>query len=163
MNLITRLRTFGMGIPGETRKSAYSPLKGNRMQVENIAKFMLTHCGRVTHICVSKLTIIGSDNGLSRDRRQAFICSNAGLLLIGPQGTNFNGILFEYQTFSFKKMHLKMSSGKRWLFCLGLNVLMVHSLGMDTLYCNLGQGCVNSFAACDVTWRHMLCWLNAKI
>ena len=25
----------------------------------------LTHWGRVTHICVSKLTIIGSDNGLS--------------------------------------------------------------------------------------------------
>ena len=27
--------------------------------------FCLTHWGRVTHICVSKLTIIGSDNGLS--------------------------------------------------------------------------------------------------
>ena len=34
---------------------------------------MLTHWGRVTHICVSKLTIIGSDNGLSPDRRQAII------------------------------------------------------------------------------------------
>ena len=29
----------------------------------------LTHWGRVTHICVSKLTIIGSDNGLSPGRR----------------------------------------------------------------------------------------------
>ena len=28
-----------------------------------------THCGRVMHICVSKLTIIGSDNGLSPGRR----------------------------------------------------------------------------------------------
>ena len=26
--------------------------------------FILTHWGRVTHICVGKLTIIGSDNGL---------------------------------------------------------------------------------------------------
>ena len=33
----------------------------------------LTHWGRVKHICVSKLTIIGSDNGLSPGRRQAII------------------------------------------------------------------------------------------
>ena len=32
-----------------------------------------THWGRVTHICISKLTIIGSDNGLSPGRRQAII------------------------------------------------------------------------------------------
>ena len=43
----------------------------------------LTHWGRVTHICVSKLSIIGSDNGLSPDRRQAIIWTNAGILLIG--------------------------------------------------------------------------------
>ena len=34
--------------------------------------FSLTHWGRVTHICVGKQTIIGSDNGLSPGRRQAF-------------------------------------------------------------------------------------------
>ena len=50
----------------------------------------LTHWGRVTHICVSKLTIIGSDNGLSTDRRQAIIWTNAGLFLIGTLGTNFS-------------------------------------------------------------------------
>ena len=32
---------------------------------------VLSHWGRVTHICVSKLTIIGPDNGLSAERRQA--------------------------------------------------------------------------------------------
>ena len=32
-----------------------------------------THSGRVTHICVGNLTIIGSDNGLSPGRRQAII------------------------------------------------------------------------------------------
>ena len=55
----------------------------------------LTHWGRVTHICVSKLTIIGSDNGLSPGRRQAIIWINAGILLIGPVGTNFSEILIE--------------------------------------------------------------------
>ena len=38
----------------------------------------LTHWGRVTYICVSKLTIIGSDNDVSPDRRQAIIWTNAG-------------------------------------------------------------------------------------
>ena len=88
-------------------------------------RFVLTHWGRVTHICVSKLTIIGSDNGLSPDRRQAIIWTNAGLLLIGPLGTNVSEILIEILTFSFKKMRLKVSSAKRRPFCLGLNVLTV--------------------------------------
>ena len=52
----------------------------------------LTHWGRETHICVSKLTIIASDNGLSPGRRQAIIWTNVGILLIGPLGTNFNEI-----------------------------------------------------------------------
>ena len=83
----------------------------------------LTHWGRVTHICVSKLTIIGSDNGLSPGRRQAIIWTNTGILLIGPLGTNFSEILIEILIFSFKKMRLKVSSAKRRPFCLGLNVL----------------------------------------
>ena len=72
----------------------------------------LTHSDRVTHICVGKLTIIGSDNGLSPGRRQAIVWTNAGILLIGPLGTNFSEILSEIQSFSFKKIHLKMSSAK---------------------------------------------------
>ena len=86
--------------------------------------FTLTHWGRVTHICVSKLTIIGSDNGLSPDRRQAIIWTNAGRLLIRPYGTKFIKILIEILTFSFKKMRLKVTSAKRHPFSLGLNVLM---------------------------------------
>ena len=85
----------------------------------------LTHWGRVTHICVGKLTIIGSDNGLSPGRRQAIIWTNTEILLIGPLGTNFSEILMVIQTFWFKKMHLKMSSAKWRPFCLGLNVLIV--------------------------------------
>ena len=34
---------------------------------------MLTHQGRVTHVCISKVTTIASDNGLSPGRRQAII------------------------------------------------------------------------------------------
>ena len=67
--------------------------------------------------------IIGSDNGLSPVRRQAIVWTNAGILLIGPWRTNFSEILIGIQTFSFKKLHLKTSSGKLRLFCLGLNEL----------------------------------------
>ena len=86
-------------------------------------KYELTHWGRVTHICVGNLTIIVSDNGLSPGRRQAITWTNVGILLIGTLGTNFSEMLIEIHTFSFKKIHLKMSSGKWWPFCLGLNVL----------------------------------------
>ena len=78
----------------------------------------------MTHICVSELTIIGSDNGLSPDRRQAIIWTNAGILSIGPLRTNFSEILIETLTFSSKKMRLKVSSTNWWPFCLGLNKLM---------------------------------------
>ena len=77
----------------------------------------------MTHICVSKLTIIGSDNGLSPCRRQAIIWSNAGILLIRTLGTNFSEILIKIYTFSFRRMYLKKSSGKWRPFCFGLNVL----------------------------------------
>ena len=128
---------------------------------------ILTHWGRVTHICVISLIIIGSDNGLLPGRRQAIIWTNAGILffffffstklyftsfihsytfwqyiinivlrritlcinnctsgqsffsgilLIWPLRTKFNEMLIEIQTFSFKKMHWKMSSGKWRVF-----------------------------------------------
>ena len=47
--------------------------------------------------------------------------NNAGLLSIGPLGTNFTEILNEIYKFSFKVMYLKMSSVKWLPFCLGLN------------------------------------------
>ena len=83
----------------------------------------LTHWGRVTHICVIKLTITGSDNGLSPGRRQPIIRTNAGILLIEPLGTNFSEILIEIQLFSFKKMYFKVSPGTWRPYHLGPNVL----------------------------------------
>ena len=56
---------------------------------------LLTHWGWVTYICVSRLTINGSDNGLAPGRRQAIIWTNAEKLLIGPLATNFSEILIE--------------------------------------------------------------------
>ena len=85
---------------------------------------LLTHWGRVTHICVSKLSIIGSDNGLSPGRHQAIIWSNAGILLIGSLGVNSSDNWIGIETFSIKKMHLKMLSAKWRLFGLSLNELM---------------------------------------
>ena len=83
----------------------------------------LTHWGRVTHICISRLTITGSDNGLLHGRGLAIIWTNAGILLIGPLGTNFSENLIEILTVSFTKMRLKVSSAKWQPFCLGLNML----------------------------------------
>ena len=51
--------------------------------------FWLNSWGWVTHKCV------GSDNGLSPGWRQAIIWTNAGILLIGPLGTNFSEILIQ--------------------------------------------------------------------
>ena len=110
----------------------------------------ITHWGRVTHICVGKLTIIGSDNGLSPGRRQAIIWTNAGILLIGPLGTNFSEILIEIDTFSFKKMHLKMSA--KWRpFCLGLNVIIVFSKEFVILYVDTID---------EIEW---LCRMNSRL
>ena len=92
----------------------------------------LTHWGRATHICVSEIIIIGSDNGLLPGRRQAIIWTNVGILLIGPLGINFSEILIEISTFSFKKMHLEMSSAKWRLFRLGLNVLRAYAYSQQT-------------------------------
>ena len=84
---------------------------------------VLTHWGQVTHICVSKLNSIGSNNGLSPGQRQAIIWTNTGIFSICTLGTNFSEILSKIHTFSVTKMHLKTSSVKWRQFCLRLNVL----------------------------------------
>ena len=108
----------------------------------------LTHWGWVTHICVSELTVIGSDNGLSPGRRQAIIWTNAGILLIRTIGTNFSEILGKIHSFSFSKMYLKMASAKWRLFGLGLNELAhVH---------DIEYGC--HLIGSVPIHRHFLCW-----
>ena len=125
----------------------------------------LTHWGRVMHICIIKLTTIGSDNGLLPGRRQAIIWTNAGIVLIGPLGTNFIETLIEMHTFSLKKMHLKMSSGKWRPFCLGLNVLRDNespSFVHNICSCNiitLRKILINLFTFYEI----LNCWLHDRV
>ena len=94
---------------------------GNQLEMQTLKwTAKLTHWG---HISICKLTIIGSDNGLSPGWRQAIIGTNAGILLIGPWGTNFSEMLIEIYIFSLMKMHLKLSSGNWRPFFLSLNEL----------------------------------------
>ena len=53
----------------------------------------------MVHMCVSKLTINGSDNVLSPSQRQAIIWINVGILLIWTLGTNLIEILIEIDIF----------------------------------------------------------------
>ena len=52
----------------------------------NVMQWFLLNSLSLTHMCVSKLAIIGLDNGLSHWRRQANIWNNARISLIGPLG-----------------------------------------------------------------------------
>ena len=83
----------------------------------------LTHWGRVTHICGSRLTITGSDNGLSPGRRQAIIWTNAGILLIGTLEINFSEILIEIHPLSLKKNAFECVVCEMAVILLGLDVL----------------------------------------
>ena len=62
---------------------------------------IITHWGWVMHICISKLTIIGSDNDLSPGWHQSMFWSNAGILFI----------LIEILIFSLKEIYFNMSPG----------------------------------------------------
>ena len=108
---------------GNSANNNYDDKNSNSLMIMITLHIVLTHWGRVTNVCVSELTTIGSGNGLSPGRRKAIIWNNAGLLLIEPLGTNFSEISIGIQTFSFKKMHLNMSSAKWHPFCLGFNVV----------------------------------------
>ena len=103
--------------------SIYYAMSDMRIYPFGSCKHHITHWGRVTHICVSKITIIGSASGLLPGRHQAIIWTSVAISLIEPLGTNFSEIVIEIYTFSLKKMHLKLSSRKLRPFCLGLHVL----------------------------------------
>ena len=123
----------------------------------------LTHWCQVTHIYVRKFTIIGSDNGLSPGQRQTIIWTNVGVVLMEPLGTNFTEIRIEICTFSFKKMYLKMSSGKWRSFCLGLNVLCDCLFGCTAnrhcfgLTDPLGKRLIGIKGYKSLQWRHNGC------
>ena len=114
----------------------------------------LTHWGRVTHICVGKLTIIGSDNGLSPDGRcQSIIWANAGILLIGHLATIISEISIGIQTLSFKKLHLKILYAKWRPFCLGISVSMKVRNGTNYTSGALNKICPTSSYS---RWRYQM-------
>ena len=101
---------------------------------------LLTHWGRVTHICVGNLTIIVSDNGLSPGRHQAIIWTNAvrerPLNLITHSLNQCWNIVdwtlgnklqwnFNRNSYIFIQENPFETVVWKWRpFCLGLNVLM---------------------------------------
>ena len=76
---------------------------------------MLTHWGRVTHMRVSKLTIIGSDNGLSDPKLE--------YCWFEPWEQTSVKSLSKFMYFHSRKCICKMLSGKWRPSCFGLNVL----------------------------------------
>ena len=90
----------------------------------------------MTYIFAKKITIVGSEHGLSPGRRQAIFWTNARIVLIRTLGANLGEILSGIHAVSFKKMqkmHLKMSSVKWRQFSVGLNVLIDENNNSESL------------------------------
>ena len=107
-----------------------------------VEAIMLNHWGRVTHICIGKLTIIGSDNGLSPGRRQAIIWTNAGILLIEPLGTSFSEIL------------------------IGIQIFFIQENALENVVCEMAsilsrpQGRAKMAAIWQITFSNAFLWMN---
>ena len=61
-------------------------------------------------ICVGKLTVIGSDIGLSPGRRQVNIWTGAEILLVGPLGTSSRNSNIFIQENAFQNVACEMAS-----------------------------------------------------
>ena len=93
---------------------------------------LLIHWGRVTHIWVGKLTIIGSDNGL--DGAKPLSEPMLEHCYLAPLGTNFfSAMLIEIQTFL-----LKTISSATCQLCRGLNVLRLEIPPWHDFYVTAG-------------------------
>ena len=88
---------------------------------------VLNHWGQVTYICVSKISINDSGNGLSPARHQAIIWTNAGIWLSWTLGTNVSEILREIHSFiqenAFKNVVCQMAAILSWSQCVNKNLL----------------------------------------
>ena len=108
-------------------KSRVCFIMKNCIYVIILGPMKLTHWGRVTHICVGNLTIIGSDNGLSPRRRQAITWTNVGILLTGPLqcrnklqwNVNRNSYIF-IQENPFENVVWKMAAILSWPQCVNM-------------------------------------------
>ena len=102
----------------------------------------------MTHTCVSNLTVIGSDNGMSPGRRQAIIWS-------------------KFIHFLLKKTHLRLSSAKRRPFCPGgdeWRVLCVYQLDVTCLAVFLAFPCgLSAFSESLVSRVHNFGCFRTKL
>ena len=89
----------------------------------HMSNVALTHWGRVTYLCVNKLTIIGSDNGFVAWPVPSHYISQRWNIV---HWTLSNKLHWKVNRNSlvFIQEHMRMSSGKCWPFCLGPNVLI---------------------------------------
>ena len=90
----------------------------------------LTHWGRMTHICVSKLTITGSDSGLSPGRRQAIIV-NWTLRKKLQRNVNRNSYIF-IQENAFEGVVCEMASILSRPQCVNSKFINICSQGQGT-------------------------------
>ena len=103
---------------------------------------LLTRWGRVMHICVVKLTNLGSYNGWLPDRHQASILTNAGMLLIGPLGkklewnlnrslcifvqeNTFENIVWKMAAILSQPQYVKVRSWNNGMRCMSFFILIV--------------------------------------
>ena len=120
----------------------------------SLSTILLTHWGRVIHIWVGQLTIIGSDNGLTPGYCQGINWTSAGILSMGPLGTNFSEISIGIQRFPFKKMHLKMSFAKWRPFSHCPNVL-----GNTLVFCSFHWIVCRMFRISLITSNLAIKWI----
>ena len=92
-----------------------------------------SHRGRVTHMCIGNITRITSDNVLPPGRQPSHYLNQCWNVVNWTLRNELKWILIEIQTFSFKIMHMKMSSAKWRPFYLGLNAL-THSMCKTWFY-----------------------------
>ena len=107
-------------IPADIHGCLYHRGLMRHVCVNELCCHRLTHWGRVTHICISNLTTVGSDNGLSSSCRHAIIWTNAVILSIGPLGTNFSdcsSYIFIQENAS-ENVIWKMAANLSWPQCV---------------------------------------------
>ena len=118
------------------RRQAMTRTNAHILLIEPIGTKFIAILIRIHPFSLKKMNCDKHPSIWCKGQRQAIIWSNAGTLLIRILA-NFSEILSEIHTFSFKKIHLNMSSGKWWPFCLGLNMktdlgllLLIESYGL---------------------------------
>ena len=80
----------------------------------------IIHWGRVTHICISKLTIIGSDNGLSPGTAPSHYLKQCWNII---NWTLRNKCQWNFNRNSYIFIQENVFENVIWTFCLGLYVL----------------------------------------